>query len=140
MILSFIVSIWDYTGEKSQADLIAAVEEGRLVYKENCASCHGENLQGEAEWQTQKKDGTLPAPPHDDSGHTWHHDDPLLFNYTKRGGQAVIGEGFKSSMPGFEGVLSDDQIRAVLSFIKDKWSEEAKIYQAKLTAAKMQAE
>ncbi len=48
---------------------------GRTVYAEHCAECHGKNLEGEPDWRTPKADGTLPAPPHDDSGHTWHHGD-----------------------------------------------------------------
>ena len=66
----------------------------------------------------------MPAPPHDGTGHTWHHPDELLFQLTKYGVQAVAPEGYKSDMPAFEGVLSDEEIVAVLSFIKAQWPEE----------------
>lgn len=109
-----------------------AVTAGEPLYAEHCASCHGENLQGQADWRVKQADGTLPAPPHDDNGHTWHHADALLFDYTKRGGQAIAPEGFKSAMPGFEGTLSDSDIWAVLSFIKSRWSLKSQIRQGRL--------
>jgi hypothetical protein len=51
------------------------VERGKIVYEEQCANCHGEHLEGEPNWQRRKPNGELPAPPHDASGHTWHHSD-----------------------------------------------------------------
>ena len=109
-----------------------AVALGQRLYAENCATCHGERLQGEPNWRVLKADGTLPAPPHDDSGHTWHHDDQLLFRYTKLGGAGIAPPGFKSGMPGFGASLSDAEIWAVLSFIKSRWSREAQARQARL--------
>lgn len=109
---------------------------GRTLYLEHCADCHGDNLQGEVNWKIQKPDGTMPAPPHDDSGHTWHHDDELLFNYTKRGGQAMIPGDFKSGMPAFKDILKDDEIETILSFIKSRWSEKSRKVQKEISAAK----
>ncbi len=100
------------------------VARGERVYAEHCASCHGANLEGEPEWRSPKPEGTMPAPPHDGTGHTWHHPDELLFQLTKYGVKAVAPEGYKSDMPAFEGVLSDEEIVAVLSFIKAQWPEE----------------
>ena len=66
----------------------------------------------------------MPAPPHDASGHTWHHDDRILFKLTKYGLGAVIGDkDYKSNMPAYEDTLSDAEIVAVLSFIKSTWPE-----------------
>ena len=109
-----------------------AVEIGEGVYAENCAACHGANLEGESGWQVKKSDGTLPAPPHNDSGHTWHHDDKLLFGYTKLGGAGMLPKNIKSGMPAFGDTLSDEEIWAVLSFIKSKWSIEAQQRQASM--------
>lgn len=94
---------------------------GEQVYNAQCAACHGVELQGQPNWREQLPTGGLPAPPHDESGHTWHHEDQVLFDYTKLGGQALVGQSFKSNMPGFGEVLSDLEIRAVLSFIKSNW-------------------
>jgi mono/diheme cytochrome c family protein len=94
---------------------------GEKLYRTQCASCHGPDLQGQPDWQRQRDDGTYPAPPHDETGHTWHHSDTLLLDYTKRGGAVVMGGNFKSSMPGFGDHLADDEIRAVIAFIKSRW-------------------
>ena len=48
------------------------LENGFNNYQEYCASCHGVNLEGQANWRSRNQDGTLPAPPHDETGHTWH--------------------------------------------------------------------
>ena len=67
-------------------------------------------------------DGLLPAPPHDASGHTWHHPDELLFRITKYGvARAAKLPNHASAMPAFEGVLSDTEIVAALSWIKSQW-------------------
>lgn len=104
------------------------ISTGAEVYAENCASCHGANLKGEPDWQTPKSDGILPAPPHNEDGHTWHHTDRLLVNYVKLGGVRAMEQegvvGFNSGMPGFEVTLSDAEITAVLDFIKSRWPEE----------------
>jgi mono/diheme cytochrome c family protein len=86
------------------------METGRLLYAQHCAACHGVNLEGQPNWQTRSADGKLPAPPHDDSGHTWHHSDEQLFKLTKFGVSAVV-PGYKSDMLGFGDKLSDEQIR-----------------------------
>ena len=109
-----------------------AVVLGEKLYADNCASCHGADLKGQPNWRETKADGTLPAPPHDDSGHTWHHDDQLLFKYTKLGGVGIAPPSFKSGMPGFGATLSDHEIWAVLSYIKSRWSLKAQQRQAQL--------
>jgi len=117
-------STWALSAELDPAE----IERGEPLYLENCASCHGENLEGQPNWRTQNDDGTLPAPPHDDSGHTWHHSDKLLFEYTKLGGEATMakrGLDFKSGMPGHLDTLSDDQIWDILTFIKSRWSQDS---------------
>ncbi len=94
---------------------------GGSVYRDNCASCHGVRLEGQPGWRGRNPDGTLKAPPHDETGHTWHHPDKDMFDYTKNGGQALAPPGFKSAMPGFAETLTDREIRAVLSFIHAQW-------------------
>src|SRR5689334_2039697 len=88
---------------------------GQRIYAEHCAACHGDRLQGQPNWQTRKPDGKLPAPPHDASGHTWHHSDQQLFDLTKHGIEALV-PGYKSDMPAFAERLSDGEIRAVLAY------------------------
>ena len=101
----------------------AKVAAGVELYAAHCASCHGVNLEGQPNWRDTFTEGGLRAPPHNDDGHTWHHDDQILFDYTKQGGQATVGPSFESNMPGFGDSLGDDEIWAVLSYIKSTWSE-----------------
>jgi mono/diheme cytochrome c family protein len=100
-----------------------AVAQGQSVYTDHCAVCHGDRLEGEADWQSRDADGYLPAPPHDHSGHTWHHPDQQLFEITKYGIEKMVGGGYRSRMIAYEGVLSDAEIIAVLAFIKSTWPD-----------------
>ncbi|WP_029009854.1 c-type cytochrome [Azospirillum halopraeferens] len=107
---------------------------GRGVYADHCAACHGAQLEGEADWQTRREDGRMPAPPHDATGHTWHHPDETLFRITKHGIEAFAPPGYQSDMPAFADVLSDTEIRAVLAFIKSTWPEEIRRRHAAIQA------
>lgn len=119
--------------EPENAQVVAA---GQQIYFEYCADCHGQNLEGAPDWQTFNSDGTLPAPPHDETGHTWHHTSQLLFELTKYGTVGALGgNGQPTNMPAFENVLQDDQILAVLSFIKSTWPEEIQDRHDQLDAA-----
>ncbi|MEQ5872208.1 cytochrome c [Sagittula sp. NFXS13] len=103
--------------------------EGAALYQQNCASCHGVDLQGQPDWRSPGPDGRLPAPPHDATGHTWHHSDDILFRITRDGTAAVVGGGYQGNMPGFGDSLSDAQIRAILDYIKSIWPERERAYQ-----------
>ena len=46
---------------------------GRSAYSDYCASCHGTNLEDQLNWRQRDQNGYLPAPPHDETGHTRHH-------------------------------------------------------------------
>lgn len=105
----------------------ALISRGAAIYGQYCASCHGARLEGQPDWQTPGTNGRLPAPPHDESGHTWHHDDALLIELARRGTAAVVGGGYESDMPGFEGTLNEEEIIAVLSFIKSRWPKEVQV-------------
>jgi len=101
----------------------ARVARGAKVYVDNCAACHGTRLEGQPDWRRRLPNGRMPAPPHDDSGHTWHHADAVLFGITKRGVVPPYAPpGYESDMPAFAGKLSDDDIWAVLAYIKSHWS------------------
>jgi mono/diheme cytochrome c family protein len=100
---------------------------GAKVYAQHCAACHGAKLEGQPNWRSPLPTGRMPAPPHDESGHTWHHTDEMLFGITKEG--LVPGKyappGHQSDMPAFGKVLSDDEIWAVLAYIKSHWKTPA---------------
>ena len=114
------------------------VQSGASLYHEYCAACHGADLEGQPNWRSPNPDGTLPAPPHDESGHTWHHGDRLLFDYVKLGGAEAMAargaSGFKSAMPGFAESLTEEDIWDILTFLKSHWSQRARAYQEQVTA------
>lgn len=98
---------------------------GQEIYVAHCAACHGARLEGQPNWRQPDAAGRWPAPPHDASGHTWHHADELLVRLTKYGVAKAAGlKNHDSAMPAFEGVLTDAEIVAVLSWIKSQWPAE----------------
>lgn len=95
---------------------------GERIYAQQCAACHGARGEGQPDWRDRGPDGLLPAPPHDPSGHTWHHPDEQLFAITKQGLAQLINQSdYRTAMPIYGGMLSDDEIVAVLSWIKAQW-------------------
>jgi mono/diheme cytochrome c family protein len=110
------------------------VKLGEKVYLDQCASCHGVKLEGQDGWRDKLVDGMRLAPPHDRTGHTWHHPDDLLFTLTKYGFKAMIGRDYKVSMPVYEDVLSDAEIIAALSYIKSTWPADVRQIHDKINA------
>lgn len=113
------------------ADVVA---RGAAVYDAHCASCHGANLEGQPNWKIALPDGSLPAPPHDIDGHTWHHGDAELLRIIAQGGTIYMPD---SKMPGFAGTLSDEEMRAILAFIKTHWGVKELSWQAGVTAGEV---
>ena len=105
-------------------DQPTAVARGQTLYADNCAACHGADLEGQENWQSPLETGRMPAPPHDQDGHTWHHGEALLIDITTRGSAAVIGGGYESDMPGFGETMSQTEIQEVLGYIKSTWPKE----------------
>ena len=99
---------------------------GKSVYVQNCASCHGVKLEGQKDWMSRLPDGLMPAPPHDETGHTWHHSDKYLFMITKYCIEDIIGQNYPNNMPAYKDILSDKEIISVLSYIKSTWPNKVK--------------
>lgn len=97
---------------------------GQTVYEAQCASCHG--IEGEGQFPDAPLEpditGRYGAPPHDETGHTWHHDDDLLIQIIREGGMGDPVNFY--TMPALESVLSDEEIEAVLAYIKTMWTQE----------------
>ncbi|MDE1948402.1 MAG: cytochrome c [Burkholderiales bacterium] len=132
LVAAVAAGAWWWIGTESSPDgSTAAVlrpddrrltDQGAAIYRRHCAVCHGDSLQGQPNWRVRGPDGMLPAPPHDASGHTWHHTDEVLIRITRDGVAAVAGDpGYRTTMPVYRGVLTDQEIVAALSWIKSQW-------------------
>lgn len=100
------------------------VAQGQELYNQYCASCHGIKGEGQPDWKTPNEDGSFKPPPHDASGHTWHHDDDLLIEIV------IQGSNFpQSQMPTFGDQLSDEEVQAILEYIKSWWGPEERAFQ-----------
>ncbi len=106
------------------------VTQGATAYSQQCAACHGATLEGALDWKQSLPDGSFPPPPHDSSGHTWHHPDSLLLAIIADGGDPA----FNSKMPAFRDKLTEQERRAVLEFIKSKWGKNEREFQWWMTA------
>ena len=122
--------------DRADPDDARLVALGQEVYARHCAACHGDRLQGQPDWRVRKPDGRLPAPPHDETGHTWHHPDQHLFRLTRDGLEPPLAlVGYESDMPAFADALGDEEIWAVLSYIKSTWPAKARAYQERADKA-----
>lgn len=115
----------------------ADLTRGAALYDAHCATCHGAQLEGQPDWRSPGPDGRLPAPPHDETGHTWHHGDRLLFDYVRLGGAGALAargvSGFDRAMPAFGHLLAASEIRDIMAFVKSTWPEPIRAYQAQAT-------
>ena len=102
------------------------VPTGRDLFASNCAACHGAAGEGQPDWHIEKADGTLPAPPLNGDGHTWHHGDGLLYRIVSQGGAIPEMPSYKSGMPAFGDHLSRQEIMDVLAYVKSLWGDKTK--------------
>jgi S-disulfanyl-L-cysteine oxidoreductase SoxD len=110
------------------------VSRGERIYVAQCAACHGAKLEGQADWRRRLPNGRMPAPPHDETGHTWHHADRALFAIVKDGlVPPYAPPNYQSDMPAFRGKLSDEEIWAVLAYIKSRWPAQIQPIRAEMT-------
>ena len=85
----------------------ASIMQGAALYPQHCARCHGAEGRGDG-----PDAGALPVPPADlTAAHLWEHADGELFWWLLHGMEAPDGT---QVMPGFAGVLSDDQLWALI--------------------------
>lgn len=103
---------------------IEVIEQGGVLFKQHCASCHGGNAEGTVtNWQEPDDDGNFPPPPLNGTAHTWHHPIHALGRVIREGTTGIGG-----SMPAWKEVLSEDDIFAIIMYISSLWPDE--IYQA----------
>ena len=106
--------------------MTSQIKRGKVITKKFCVLCHGKNLEGQPDWRKRKDNGKLPAPPLNGTGHTWRHADKLLFGMIKEGIVPPYGPpNYETDMPAWGTTLSDEDIWAVLAYIKSIWPAEA---------------
>ena len=84
---------------KADPNDAALISRGKVVYAEQCASCHGADAQGAPNWQERDEHGELPAPPHDAEGHTWRHSDAELYEMVSTGWRDLFNKTRRLTMP-----------------------------------------
>lgn len=87
---------------RRQAQVLA---RGETLYDAACAECHGLDGKGYAQ-------SLVLAPPLDGSAHSWHHPDSQILGLLRFGG---------TTMPAVAAEWSDDDVEAVLTFVKSRW-------------------
>ena len=114
----------------------ALVARGQPLYQQSCAACHGASGEGQGgDWKVRDADGALPPPPHDSSGHTWHHADGLLLRIVVEGCELYSVGDTPCYMPAFGDSLREPEIRAILEYIKSFWGPEERAIQAETSLA-----
>ena len=129
LVAGLLVACGPDHGEASP-NASAAVPTGQELFAANCAVCHGAEGEGQPNWHIANDDGTLPAPPLNGDGHTWHHADGLLYRIVGQGGaqfESPSDPSFKSAMPAFEDRLSHEEIIAVLTYVKGLWANKVRM-------------
>ncbi|MBI0414146.1 MAG: cytochrome c [Nitrosospira sp.] len=95
------------------------IKHGALIYRVNCANCHGPKGEAAPGWRNPGTDGKYPPPPLDDSAHAWHHSTDTLEKMIREGSPPGAG-----GMPGWDDKLTNQEIADVIVWIKSTWSEE----------------
>jgi len=117
LILSAMGSAWSF--ENNRWYTHDQVKQGNMVFKQNCASCHGQNAEATPNWKETNADGHYPPPPLNGTAHAWHHDLDVLRRQIREGGQQLGGV-----MPPFKERLSSEQIDQAIAYFQSKWPDD----------------
>ncbi|UVL17585.1 cytochrome c [Pseudomonas sp. B21-023] len=109
---------WQY-----QATAAASDAPGAHTYATRCASCHGADGKGQAEWM----------PPLAGATSMLAAENASAINITLNGSQRIVAAGVPDAyrMPAFREQLSDREIAEVLSFARSAWGNQGGAVQAK---------
>ncbi len=102
---------------EASADLADPIATGRRIYLEKCAVCHGETGEGVS--------GRFPPL----AGVPWVNGDPqrlaALTLDGLTGKRKIAGTEYNGVMPAWRGVLTAPEIAAVLTYLRQTWSNHA---------------
>lgn len=87
-----------------------AIADGEMLYRANCSSCHG--ITGEGDGPAS---GGLDPPPQNLAEKHSNLSDAYLFWRISEGG---LMEPFNSLMPGWKGLMSEEKIWQVITYIR----------------------
>lgn len=117
------------SGSKKEVELSPVmISKGEKLYNTNCVKCHGVKGVGErpddiyapSDVYIKDEDGksvALPvAPPLNDSAHAWHHTDEALVDVI------LNGSPRNPRMIQWKTMLSEDDAKSLLAYIKSLWS------------------
>ena len=109
-----------------------ALAEGQYLYNYHCGHCHGYDGEGQlsASIPQARELGLHLVPPQDSTGHTWEHPDHLLIRVVEDG---IPNPLMQFPMPSYKGVLSEQEIRNILSYIRLWWTEPQRAHQQAVT-------
>jgi mono/diheme cytochrome c family protein len=102
---------------RPKTDFGTLIKGGKL-FRKNCAQCHGPLGQGHPHWNKADANGKYPPPPLNGTGHTWHHSEKVLKQIIRDGTGNLGG-----NMPAWKDKLSDDDISAILAWIRAQWPD-----------------
>jgi len=121
-VLLLLITHQSFAAETGRWYSEEQVAAGKLLFRQNCAACHGQNAEATPDWKTTDANGNYPPPPLNGSAHAWHHDLDLLRRTISEGGAKLGGQ-----MPPFEDRLNPAEIDSVIAFFQSQWPDE--IYQ-----------
>lgn len=122
ILVGFLLMVVACAPENSAETVEVDPSRGAELYSQNCQSCHGDATGGSP---------TDFPPPHNAQGHTWHHGDCDLIEWTLNGKPKFGATG--TTMPAFADQLSEADVRDILAHIKTWWTEEQRESQARVT-------
>lgn len=90
---------------------VEQVARGRDIFQADCATCHGSEGRGNPSAGVPALDGSM---------HAWHHPDGQIAGFLRHG----IGD-----MPAVGSDWTDDEIQAVLAYVKQWWEPDQLAWQ-----------
>ncbi|PPI83515.1 cytochrome C [Marinobacter maroccanus] len=127
-------------GSTTSERIPVEVTEGRQIYEQYCAACHGGQGEATADWSKPDEKGEMPPPSHDESGHTWRHSDAMLFRMIAEGWRHPFNKTNRLTMPAFKDILTDQEIQSVIEYLKTLWTDDQRRYQQSESQDANQAE